>query len=68
MHVGWLTSNPQSGTTISSYCKLCDAGLRSHRADLLRHAKTTKHKLEVSKLSKQSTLRNFGKLDPLLGY
>ncbi|KAH1006938.1 hypothetical protein HUJ05_007623 [Dendroctonus ponderosae] len=43
----WLTiSNDQT----ASYCKICSTELRSHRADLEKHSKTTKHKQKIELL------------------
>ncbi|XP_072387158.1 uncharacterized protein [Diabrotica undecimpunctata] len=63
---GWLIGkqkNVGSGTglIIESYCKVCNIELRSHKADLLKHAGTSKHKSNMSKIDKtQLSIHSFG--------
>ncbi|XP_030761112.1 uncharacterized protein LOC115886173 isoform X2 [Sitophilus oryzae] len=46
---------------VSSYCKVCETGLRSHKSDLEKHANTSKHKQQACKVDKrQLPLPSFG--------
>ncbi|XP_030767572.1 uncharacterized protein LOC115891269 isoform X3 [Sitophilus oryzae] len=57
----WLTSNPNPNSDVSSYCKVCETGLRSHKSDLEKHANTSKHKQQACKVDKrQLPLPSFG--------
>ncbi|XP_030767570.1 uncharacterized protein LOC115891269 isoform X2 [Sitophilus oryzae] len=38
---------------VSSYCKVCETGLRSHKSDLEKHANTSKHKQQACKVDKR---------------
>lgn len=46
----------------ASYCNLCNAELRSHKTDLLKHGSTSKHKLKANALGKnQLTMDKVGR-------
>ncbi|XP_030761049.1 uncharacterized protein LOC115886123 isoform X2 [Sitophilus oryzae] len=52
----WLTRKRDG-----SYCNICNTDIRSHRADLIRHSQTMKHKLQANKIgTNQMCLQKLG--------
>lgn len=64
--LGWLVENGGGNkckSAAGSFCKVCETPLRSHKSDLIKHAGTERHKLNMSKIAKsQKNIMSYGKI------